>query len=956
MAEAYDPLDPPTFDATNANHDAQDADDDEYDPDASAMEEDPATAETSQPSRVASTAPRPLTQAGFIVDTSEEEDAADDTLSQMNGISGVQPTATDLSVAEAKDVSLGSAPTQDTTSAASQLISPVGSAAASLNAPVLAVVSPTPVPLASTTPNPAVSGQPAPAQNGTAAVAQPQRMAHDKVGQLEDRISDEPRADPSAWMSLVQYYREKDQLDNVRKTYDRFVEVYPTTAAVWLAYLNFEQEQDDHARIDALLGRALMKVLNVDIWLFYLNVLRRRHPLINDTEGKNRAVLTQAFDLVLDKVGIDPDAGQLWRDYIDFLKSGPGNISAASNHWQDQQKADLLRKAYHRAVTLPNDELGKLWKEYDTFENGLNRAVGRKFIQERSPHYMTARSAKSQLDDRLRGLDRKSIPQLPPLPGFAGDEDFAQQLTKWKAWIDWEKSDELVLKQDDDAEGYRKRVNYAYRQATMSLRFFPDIWFEAAAWCFDQDTEAWRKEGEAYLDAGISANPESALLALRMADVVELSFRGKGDSDEVVIGNGNKLDAVFEKLHKTLYALKKKYEEREQKALVDLTAYYDSLPPEEDAVAPEADDDEDEEERQARPKTREQQRVQNSQLIKATTVALQDTLKRTISYVWVAKLRAFHRVQGQGKPGQPKKGMRGVLNEARPRGSLTSDVYVASALLEYHCYEKAVAEKIFDRGAKLFPLDEVFILEFMKHYIVKGDITNAKTVFETSITRIEKAESLTPEQRREKCRPLLLYMYSYESDYGDLAAIHKLEKRLADMFPEEPDILRFGRRFQLPSFDGSRLLLAISPSQTRPKELMAMAPTETLQPIVSIENGRLSPQPGQILLGPHGPYVASPKRPLDDSDDGTPSRKFLRGESPLKGAAGRRIATASGAASAVTGGSSLARAYAAPQPLPPALTFILSILPTASSYQATRFDPHRMVDFLRSVDLTRPRM
>lgn len=697
-------------------------------------------------------------------------------------------------------------------------------------------------------------------------------------------------------------------------------------------------------------------MLNIDLWLFYLNVLRRRNPLINDTTGKSRQIISQAFEFVLDKVGIDPDAGRLWREYIEFLKSGPGTVSAASTHWQDQQKVDLLRKAYQKAVTIPHDELVKLWKEYDSFELGFNRATGRKFLNERSPHYMTAKAANMQLEDKLRGLDRSSLPRLPPLPGFAGDVEFGTQLAKWRGWVAWEKADELVLKQDE-LELYRKRIDYAYTQATMALRFFPEIWFDAACWCFEQGTDQWKRQGERYLDNGIIANPESPLLALRKADLIESGFKGSSDVDDIAIQNGNKLDVVFEKVHHALYAQKKKYVQREEKALAGVEEYFATLPPEETAVVPIPDDeegDDDEDMAAAKPKSRAEQKEEQTKAIKLVTTGLQDNIKKTISYVWVAKMRAFRRVQGQGKPKEAKKGFRGVFAEARPRGSLTSDVYVASALMEYFGYADVTATKIFERGLKLFPTDEFFILEYIKHLVAKNDITNAKAVFETSMTKIERLEDITIDQRRVKSRPLLTYMYQFESDYGDLGAIHRLAARMAELYPDEPEVARFTQRFELPNLDASRTILALSPTQMQPKMAIIEPTLASVQAASGFPAGLVSPLPGQMLLGPHGPYIASPKRPLDDADDDSPAAKYLRGESPLKGAAGRRIATASGAATVAAGNIAL-RNVSQTQSLPNAILQLLAVLPSADSYKATRFVPEKMVELMKHVDLTRAR-
>ena len=141
------------------------------------------------------------------------------------------------------------------------------------------------------------------------------------------------------------------------------------------------------------------------------------------------------------------------------------------------------------------------------------------------------------------------------------------------------------------------------------------------------------------------------------------------------------------------------------------------------------------------------------------------------------------------------------------------------------------------------------------------------------------------------------------------------------------------------------------------------------QPLPSIEEPRSPPEANNIRLGPNGPYIASPKRPFDDSDNEMPQRnKFMRGESPLKGAAGRRLQTQTGSTlsnMAAGGGGSgfMTKNYiptsaaaappvpAGPTPLPRDISYLLSILPHASLYRSTMFDAHQMVDFLKSVEL-----
>ena len=99
-------------------------------------------------------------------------------------------------------------------------------------------------------------------------------------------------------------------------------------------------------------------------------------------------------------------------------------------------------------------------------------------------------------------------------------------------------------------------------------------------------------------------------------------------------------------------------------------------------------------------------------------------VQKTLSFVWVALMRVCRRIQGKGMPGERAGGFRTILQEARKRGKITSDVYIQSALIEYHCYKDNTATKIFERGIKLFPDDEVFALEYIKHLIAINDVTS----------------------------------------------------------------------------------------------------------------------------------------------------------------------------------------------------------------------------------------
>jgi cleavage stimulation factor subunit 3 len=736
----------------------------------------------------------------------------------------------------------------------------------------------------------------------------------DPVVLLEARVKEDPRGDMDAWLNLIADNRRRSKLAEVRSVYSKFVEVFPQAADVWVEWIEMELGLDNFVEAEQLFGKCLMTVANVNLWTVYLNYIRRRNDLNNDPTGQARRVITQSYEFVIDNIGVDRDSGNIWQDYIQFIKNGPGQVGGTG--WQDQQKMDQLRKAYHRAICVPMSAVNNLWKEYDVFEMNLNKVTGRKFMQERSPGYMSAKSANIALDNIARNLRRNNLPRLPPAPGFDGHDEFRQQVEIWKRWIAWEIEDPLVLKADEP-KAYQQRVLYCYKQALMALRFWPEIWVDAAEWCFQNQIRDNDKEtGTEMLLQGTSANPESVLLALKHADHVETNFPGKeGDKAEYAQAVRKPLDDVLT----TLYAMGDKVKEREKLEVSTLQQAAARELPVQTSIERNDDDDEN----QGPRKSPTEERIL---AISKAYAAESQLLSRTISYVWIAMARAMRRIQGKGN--QTEGGLRKVFTDARQKGRLTSDVYVAVALLESVVYKDPVGAKIFERGARLFPNDENFMVEYLKFLHAKDDTTNARVVFETCVNRLTaKPETL------HKARPLYAYFHKYESQYGELAQVAKLEERMAELFPADSRLSYFTARYSSDTFDPVASPIIISKAvQMRPKQLVPMVE----QP-VSMRN---SPMPVRQEQSPRPQYIratASPKRPIGiDDEELNPPKRLARGVSPLKGAAGRRLDQ-----------QRRNQAWAPHRDI----TFLLTLLPSVYSFDATRLNPSAMVSLLRDTPL-----
>jgi cleavage stimulation factor subunit 3 len=199
-----------------------------------------------------------------------------------------------------------------------------------------------------------------------------------------------------------------------------------------------------------------------------------------------------------------------------------------------------------------------------------------------------------------------------------------------------------------------------------------------------------------------------------------------------------------------------------------------------------------------------------------------------------------------------------------------------------------------------------------------------------------------------KTKPLYAFFHRYESQYGELAQVVKLEKRMREAFPSDPKLSSFSQRYvtEKDNFDPTAVRPLISPkTQARPK---------TVGPSIKEPSPpQNSPPPANMAQ-----LTNSPKRPFpqDDFEDMlNPPRKMARGESPLAGAAGRRLDNIRRSRQPQDSAQPTGQSGHAPPPALPIrdILFLLSILPPASSWppEMMQLPPELVIKLLSETNL-----
>ncbi|KAG9027591.1 mRNA 3'-end-processing protein rna14 [Tulasnella sp. JGI-2019a] len=698
----------------------------------------------------------------------------------------------------------------------------------------------------------------------------------------------ESKQDHGAWLDYLTLAENTADLEIIKDVYEETLVAFPNTASIQIAYLNHFLAPALFQRAEALFARFLKPSPSVELWKFYLTYVRRINP--NVTEQKVRDTVRQAYEFALSHVGHDTDSGQIWKDYLDFLK----NALDSRTTWDAQQRMDALRSVYHRAVVVPLDNVEVLWRELDQYENSLNKITAKKFLQDLSPGYMTAKTALRDLKRLLAPIvtptsstaTSPSLFNLPPYPTWATDADRALAQA-WKAYLKWEEGNPLDL---EDNAALQMRITSAYKKAVARMRFYPEITYMAFNTLMAMSKT---DEASAVLKQGIEARPSSFVLTFALAEFMETQKNlpaAHAAYDALIATLSKNLDSLDAQIKSEVDDARASVLQNGQNGATD-----DSTP----AVI-EAED-----------RARKVRERRNKDL---------EAAKSELGIVWIMLMRFARRAEGP-KPA------RVIFAKARRDKWSAWCVYEAAALMEYHCTKApVVAINIFEAGLKVFADDVEYVTRYLAFLININDDNNARALFERVIGTFPPV----------KGRPLWERWARYEYHFSDLAATQKLEQRMAEAFPSDPPIKRFAHKYTYLGIDAvaSRDLgfgIKQAGSQQAPRAEPVSAPAA---PEPSVNNG-----------GNHK-RAASPARRRDPS----PPPKRFKGGSPPPGPRGRNWERERDRSQDMSGRKPYSPRRKDADAIPEGVAWFMGTLPSAIAFDGPRFRTEDLMHLFKTAN------
>ncbi|KAJ1926852.1 mRNA 3'-end-processing protein rna14 [Tieghemiomyces parasiticus] len=708
-----------------------------------------------------------------------------------------------------------------------------------------------------------------------------------QIQQLESKLKRDPH-DAAAWHALVEESLRMGNTDATRNVFERLLAIYPTAGVYWRRYAEFEFGCDHDKEVVAIFSKALNTVYSVDLYEFYLHYIFSVNTNSNGLAAspESHGTIVQAFEFVVNRVGIDRNAGPIWSRYLAYLKS-----LEPMSQMDEQRKIDDLRMNYQRAIVIPTNHLEKIWKEYDAFENGLNRFAAKKYLAEKSPAYMTARTAYREIRSIFDPVSKSEPPfSLPVPPTWSRPE--MDYLNAWKRYLAWEKTNPLRL---EEAE-VNHRLSYAYKQALLALRFYPEVWVEAGQHRLKCDGATKALET---LKEATEVLPKSSLVHFVYADELEAA--------KDLTGMAAVYDGLTTRLTTAVEALKAREERQLQRvrdavsartgnrstdraasdghSLADDTepqakrsrvdaseaADPDSELSDEDidltdlpggdtngagpggipdlggtVSATRADGDDSLGDISSQKRAVEKFLQARLEAVRHRYASRVDPLIKELTTVNVVHMRAVRRSEGNDA-------FRKLFSRLRRQTHVTYHVYVASAMVEYYFNKDVtVAGRVFEVGLKLYDKEPDYVGQYLYHLIRINDDTNAQALFERAVT------NLTIDQARDIWDMFL----DYQTSYGDIQASRRLEERFLATYPTETLRDRLQARYSVAGLD----TLA-----TQELGIERSEHDHNQRPVDHHESAGHAHPPSQVVSQPpHGRLPGSTGRPVADDAVGLP--------------------------------------------------------------------------------------
>jgi len=123
----------------------------------------------------------------------------------------------------------------------------------------------------------------------------------------------EDKWDTYSWLEMLGY-AQTQSIEDARQTYEDFLAVYPSSGKWWAKYAQHELDAGNTEELWKILDRCLTQCPSLELYQLYLGYTV-------EAKKEDRKSVLEAYEFALKAVGRQLGSGQLWLNYIAFVKA-----------------------------------------------------------------------------------------------------------------------------------------------------------------------------------------------------------------------------------------------------------------------------------------------------------------------------------------------------------------------------------------------------------------------------------------------------------------------------------------------------------------------------------------------------------------------------------------------------------------------------------------------------------
>ena len=331
-----------------------------------------------------------------------------------------------------------------------------------------------------------------------------------EMEKLQKVVTDDP-TDFTGWTQLLQFVDSKNEEEEGRKVFKKFLNRYPYCYGYWKKYADFEKRNGTPESVIEVFEQGVKGIpLSVDLWIHYLNHVKT----VQDTDG-----VRGVYERAMDQCGREWKSDKIWDNYVKWEQEKGSDVTvfklyhrilATPTHginknfesfktWlNDKNPKDLLET--HEFLTMRKEALGKVPEDDGNADDESAAAPGEnddgdlltaeetKTIREMIVAKLKAQMKVTEERIALRAKYEEGIKR----PYFHVKPLERGQLKNWNDYL------EFMTKEMSKEEGDMTEVEILYERALIACALYEEFWQNYISWWADRDGDNTEKMRDIY--------------------------------------------------------------------------------------------------------------------------------------------------------------------------------------------------------------------------------------------------------------------------------------------------------------------------------------------------------------------------------------------------------------------------------------------------------------------------